>query len=103
MEKMMINIQEIKQNTPNFDALRAQGSSTFHARNVWPTWSLPNWSAIMNGAGTEETGVPGNNWYDTHNCIPYGTVYKPECLVCELCETIATGLLVGFQYLHGLT
>ena len=41
----------------------------------------------------------GNAWYDTSNCLPYGTVYSPECLVCSVCETAATGILVGFQYL----
>lgn len=49
-------------NTPVIDSLIRNGASTFHARNVIPTSSGPNWASILMGAGPNMHGVTNNSF-----------------------------------------
>jgi predicted AlkP superfamily pyrophosphatase or phosphodiesterase len=48
--------------TPNIDALIAEGAHSFKARGVMPTKSSPNWASMIMGAGPEQHGVTSNEW-----------------------------------------
>ncbi len=62
--------------TPNFDRLIAGGASSMHVRSVLPTSSGPNWSAMIMGAGPEQTGVTSNSWKSGSHTLP--AVVKDE-------------------------
>ena len=48
--------------TPHIDGLIKEGSSTMYARSILPTSSSSNWSAMIMGAGPEQTGITSNQW-----------------------------------------
>lgn len=52
----------LAESTPHLDALMRDGATCLAARGVLPTISLPNWSAMLCGAGPEATGVVDNGW-----------------------------------------
>lgn len=60
----------MKANTPTFDKLMEEGSSSMHVRSVLPTKSGPNWSAMLMGAGPEQTGVTSNEWRKNKFILP---------------------------------
>ena len=51
-----------KANTPNLDALMAEGAYCFNTRNVIPSVTLPNWTSMLCGSGPERHGVVSNAW-----------------------------------------
>lgn len=52
----------LEANTPCMDSLLQNGAYNYKTRSVIPTVSLPNWSAMVTGAGPEITGVATNGW-----------------------------------------
>ncbi len=52
----------LEANTPCMDSLMQNGAFNYKVRSVIPTVSLPNWAAMVNGAGPEITGVTNNSW-----------------------------------------
>lgn len=48
--------------TPTLDSLMTHGAYSYSTRGILPTISLPNWSAMLCGAGPEATGVLTNSW-----------------------------------------
>lgn len=54
--------------TPNFDAIIREGSTTLHARAVLPTSSSTNWASMIMGAGPEQHGITTNAW-EKHNFV----------------------------------
>lgn len=48
--------------TPTLDSLMSTGAYSFYSHGIIPTISLPNWSAMLCGAGPEATGVVDNSW-----------------------------------------
>lgn len=52
----------LEANTPCMDSLMQNGAFNYKVRSVIPTVSLPNWAAMVNGAGPEITGVTSNSW-----------------------------------------
>ncbi len=65
----------MKANTPNFDKFAKQGAYTFHARNIFPTVSSPNWAAMLTGSDATQTGVTSNDWeLDNYQLPPVITV-----------------------------
>ncbi|MDD4192389.1 MAG: alkaline phosphatase family protein [Mangrovibacterium sp.] len=48
--------------TPCMDSLMQNGAFNFKVRSVLPTVSMPNWNAMLCGAGPEATGVIDNSW-----------------------------------------
>lgn len=61
----------LEAHTPCMDSLMQNGAYSFKVRSVIPTVSLPNWAAMVNGAGPEITGVTTNDWErDFDNCPP---------------------------------
>ncbi len=61
----------VESHTPNFDEYIKNGSWTFHARNVLPTSSSPNWATMLTGSGVAQTGVTSNDWrFDNYNLPP---------------------------------
>lgn len=57
-------------NTPTFDKLMNEGSSSMHVRSVLPTKSSPNWAAMLMGAGPEQTGITSNEWRKDKFVLP---------------------------------
>ena len=57
-------------NTPTFDKLIVEGSSTMHARAVLPTSSSPNWASMIMGAGPEQHGITSNAWEKNNFVLP---------------------------------
>ncbi len=49
-------------NTPNLDALFAEGSFSEKTRVVMPSVTLPNWTTHLTGSGPELHGVVNNDW-----------------------------------------
>lgn len=49
-------------NTPNLDALLAEGSLSLSTRVVMPSVTLPNWTSHLTGSGPEQHGVVDNGW-----------------------------------------
>ena len=49
-------------NTPNIDALIAEGSASMATRDVMPSVTLPNYTSHLLGAGPEVHGVVNNGW-----------------------------------------
>lgn len=66
----------MKANTPNFDKLMKEGSSSMHVRSVLPSKSSPNWGAMLMGAGPEQTGITSNEWRKDKFILP--AVVKDE-------------------------
>ncbi len=61
-------------NTPNFDQYIAEGAYSFNTRNVMPTSSGPNWTAMLTGSGVAQTGVTSNDWrYNNYSLPPVVT------------------------------
>lgn len=52
----------LEANTPCMDSLLHNGAFNYKVRSVVPTVSLPNWGAMINGAGPEITGITTNGW-----------------------------------------
>lgn len=52
----------LEANTPNMDALLAQGALSLKTRVVMPSVTLPNWTSILTGSGPEQHGVVDNSW-----------------------------------------
>jgi hypothetical protein len=64
----------IESETPNFDDYIKSGAHSFHVRNVMPTSSSPNWSAMLTGSGVVQTGITSNDWrYDNYKLPPVVT------------------------------
>ncbi|WP_421919295.1 alkaline phosphatase family protein [Marinifilum sp.] len=64
----------IKANTPNFDKYIKNGAHNFHTRDVMPTVSSPNWTAMLTGSYVAQTGVTSNDWrYNNYNLPPVVT------------------------------
>lgn len=51
-----------KAQTPNIDALMAEGSLSLSTRAVMPSVTLPNWTSHLTGSGPEQHGVVDNGW-----------------------------------------
>lgn len=51
-----------KANTPNIDALMAEGALSLETRVVMPSVTLPNWTSQLTGSGPEQHGVVNNGW-----------------------------------------
>jgi predicted AlkP superfamily pyrophosphatase or phosphodiesterase len=49
-------------NTPNIDALFADGVISTSTRTVMPSVTMPNWTSHLTGGGPEQHGVFGNDW-----------------------------------------
>ncbi len=57
--------------TPAIDSLAKAGCISWKTRSVMPSVSAPNWSAILSGAGPEQTGVTNNAWtFGKHSLEP---------------------------------
>lgn len=48
--------------TPNLDALIKEGAVSYSTRIVMPSFTLPNWTSQLLGAGPEVHGVHNNHW-----------------------------------------
>lgn len=64
-------------NTPTFDRIIAEGSSTMHARAVLPTSSSTNWASMIMGAGPEQHGITSNSWERDNFTLPAITQSEP--------------------------
>ena len=51
-----------KANTPNLDALMAEGAFSLTTRVAMPSVTLPNWTSHLTGSGHEQHGVVNNGW-----------------------------------------
>lgn len=71
---------------PVMRKMMSEGAWTMHARGVIPTVSMPNWAAIIMGAGPEQNGVTTNDWK------PEKTRITPAC----------TGLAKTFPTIFGV-
>ena len=56
-------------NTPNIDALIADGSASFTTRVQMPSMTLPNFTSHLCGAGPEIHGVTNNSWTQKHHTL----------------------------------
>ena len=56
--------------TPNIDQMINNGASTMHARSVFMTSSSPNWAAMINGVGPEQSGITTNAWGRDNYILP---------------------------------
>lgn len=59
-----------KAQTPNLDALLAQGALSMETRAVMPSVTLPNWTSHLTGSGPEQHGVVDNGWTLQHIKFP---------------------------------
>lgn len=57
-------------NTPNFDKIINEGTSTMHARSVLPSSSSTNWASMIMGAGPEQHGITSNAWEKNSFTLP---------------------------------
>lgn len=58
-------------NTPCMDSLMQNGAYSYNVRSVLPSSAIPNWGAMLFGAGPEITGVLVNEWNrDVDKCPP---------------------------------
>ena len=48
--------------TPVLSYVIANGAVKYGARSVLPSSTIPNWGAMIHGAGTEASGITSNNW-----------------------------------------
>src|SRR5690606_38199959 len=62
-------------NTPNLDALMANGTYSLKARNTGTTISGPSWSAMLTGVWEEKHGVKDNS-FDGSNYEEYPHFFK---------------------------
>lgn len=51
-----------KANTPNLDALMAEGAFSLTTRVAMPSVTLPNWTSHLTGSAPEQHGVVNNGW-----------------------------------------
>ena len=51
-----------KAETPVMDNLIANGAVKYDVRAILPTVSMPNWGAMVCGAGSEASGITSNKW-----------------------------------------
>ncbi len=51
-----------KANTPNLDALMAEGAFSLTTRVAMPSVTLPNWTSHLTGSDPEQHGVVNNGW-----------------------------------------
>ena len=51
-----------KANTPNLDALMAEGAFSLTTRVAMPSVTQPNWTSHLTGSGPEQHGVVNNGW-----------------------------------------
>ena len=56
--------------SPNADRLVAQGASTFAARTVMPSSTLPCHTSLFRGVPSERHGVTTNNWFPPVRPVP---------------------------------
>jgi len=56
--------------TPTFDKIISEGSSSMHARAVLPTSSSTNWASMIMGAGPEQHGITSNSWEKNNFVLP---------------------------------
>lgn len=63
--------------TPTFDRLISEGSSSMHARAVLPTSSSSNWASMIMGAGPEQHGITSNSWESENLTLPAVTQSEP--------------------------
>ncbi len=56
--------------TPNADRLVAEGASTFTARTVMPSSTLPCHTSLFRGVPSERHGVTTNNWFPPVRPVP---------------------------------
>ena len=52
----------LEASTPCMDSLCNNGAYNYKVRSVLPTSSMPNWNAMLCGAGPNATGVINNSW-----------------------------------------
>lgn len=52
----------LEASTPCMDSLCKNGAYNYKVRSVLPTSSMPNWNAMLCGAGPDATGVINNSW-----------------------------------------
>jgi len=78
-----------KANTPTFDRLIEEGSSTMHARAVLPTSSSPNWASMIMGAGPEQHGITSNAWEKDNLVLP-AIVQSEDFIFPTIFHTIAS-------------
>jgi len=58
-----LNVQGLHDaETPCMDSLMQNGAYNFKVRSVLPSVSMPNWHAMISGAGPDITGVVSNSW-----------------------------------------
>ncbi|MEM7368373.1 MAG: alkaline phosphatase family protein [Bacteroidota bacterium] len=57
-------------NTPHIDQMIEQGASSMRARSVLMTSSSPNWAAMINGVGPEQSGITTNAWGRDNYILP---------------------------------
>ncbi len=53
-------------NTPNLDQLMANGTFTYNARTIPPTWSGPGWSSMLTGVWYTKHGVSDNTFFGSN-------------------------------------
>lgn len=56
--------------TPAIDEMIDQGASSMQARSVFMTSSSPNWAAMINGVGPEQSGITTNAWGRDNYILP---------------------------------
>lgn len=59
-----------KSKTPNLDFLIKNGSYSSQTRAILPTRSAVNWSAVLSGATTAQTGILSNDWQRQEAVLP---------------------------------
>lgn len=57
--------------TPFMDSLLQRGAYSYTARCILPSVSMPNWNAMLCGAGPEATGAINNSWKANDFNFPY--------------------------------
>ena len=102
-----------KANTPNLDALMAEGAFSLTTRVAMPSVTLPNWTSHLTGSGPEQHGVVNNGWKidkfvlpavetDTDGYYPsVFTILKEEMSEIKLLSTI-TGLIYSILIIRSI-
>ncbi len=99
-------------NTPNIDAIFANGAVTYTARTEFPSHSGPSWGSLLHGVGSDVHGITNANITD--GPYPYNSLYpsifrviREEDSTVKLAsfaqwEDISTGLIEnGFGVTKG--
>lgn len=60
----------LEADTPNLDALMAEGALSLTTRDVMPSVTLPNWTSILTGSGPEQHGIVDNSWETDKFILP---------------------------------